>query len=116
MQIDNVKIEVYVPASYLNEVMEAMSEAKAGEVGCYRKVSSSMPVQGTWMPVEGADPYDGEMNVLNHGLEYKLEMRCAYTQLSDVVQAIRMHHPYEEPLINLIPLLNEHALGRYHME
>jgi hypothetical protein len=38
--------------------------------------------------------------------ESKVEVNVHEEKLVDVLQAIRSVHPYEEPLINVIPLAN----------
>jgi hypothetical protein len=36
----------------------------------------------------------------------KIEVNCKKEHVPEVIQAIRDHHPYEAPLINIIPLAN----------
>lgn len=39
--------------------------------------------------------------------EMKMEVRCPAGKVREAVQIIKEIHPYEEPVINVIPLLNE---------
>ena len=101
-----VKIEVFVPEDALAAVCAALAEAGAGRVGRYDHCFSMTQVHGTWRPLPGAQPYDGTVGQISEGDEIKLETNCAVEDVSAAVTAIRRVHPYEEPLINIIPLLN----------
>ena len=54
----------------------------------------------------GANPYDGEIGVLCTADEYKVEVCCAVDALKKTFESIRAMHPYEEPVINVIPLMS----------
>jgi len=41
------------------------------------------------------------------GLECKLEIRCKREYVKSAINVIKEIHPYEEPLINIIPIVNE---------
>lgn len=41
--------------------------------------------------------------------EDKLEMVCDVEKVKDVLNALRTSHPYEEPAIDIIPLISEEA-------
>ena len=36
---------------------------------------------------------------------YKMEFRCLYQNIEEVLNIIKSVHPYEEPIINVLPLL-----------
>lgn len=38
--------------------------------------------------------------------EYKLEVNCRRNLANEAMEVIRRVHPYEEPIINIIPLVN----------
>ncbi len=59
------------------------------------------------IPVEGANPYIGEKNKLEFVQEEKLEIRCNINKVKDVISKLREVHPYEEPAIDIIPLIEE---------
>jgi len=61
-------------------------------------------VTGTWIPLEGASPYDGEIGKLSNAAEIKAEFRCRSADRERVEAIIRSVHPYEVPVINFIPL------------
>ena len=101
-----VKVEVYLPHEYIEPMLASLTEIGACVVGAYDHVSSYSPVEGTWRPLPGSRPFHGEVGVLCHAKEYKLEFRCSRERIKSAVAAIRRIHPYEEPVINIIPLLS----------
>ncbi len=102
----DVKVEVYLPYEYIEPMLAALTEIGACVVGAYDYVSSYSPVEGTWRPLPGSRPFHGEVGVLCHAKEYKLEFRCHRERIKGAVTSIRRIHPYEEPIINIIPLLS----------
>ncbi|MFZ5950721.1 MAG: cytochrome C biogenesis protein [Candidatus Rifleibacteriota bacterium] len=100
------KIEVYVPAEALEAVKNAMHKAGAGRLGDYDCAAAEIKVKGYWRPLAGARPYLGSLNEICSADEIKIEAYCAREYIRDVLQAIRTSHPYEEPVINVIPLVN----------
>ena len=46
----------------------------------------------------------GAMRRREDGTEVKVEVTCATAQVEQVLAAIRRAHPYEEPVVNVIPL------------
>lgn len=102
-----VKIEVYLPAENLDEMRIALNNAKAGVVGNYDNVFAITQVTGHWRPLEGANPYLGQTGKLETAPEIKMEVDCDIQYVQDALQAIRKAHPYEEPLIRVIPILNQ---------
>lgn len=103
------KLEIYAPEESVDELLAALASAHAGEIGKYDHCATLIPVQGTWRPLEGAEPALGTPGQLYSGSEVKLEVLCREEYLLEAVQAVRDAHPYEEPVINILPLAN----GRY---
>jgi len=104
------KLEIYAPEESVDEILNALAQARAGEIGRYDHCATVIPVQGFWRPLEDATPYEGNPNELFSGSEVKLEVLCREEYLLEAVGAVREVHPYEEPVINIIPLAN----GRYN--
>ena len=100
-----VKIEIFIPCSHLEVLQEALRSVGAGSIGFYDSALSYSLVKGCWRPLEGANPYDGEIGVLKYADEYKVEVCVLEENLSKTIEAIRNVHPYETPVINAIPLL-----------
>ena len=105
--IKKVKIFVTVPEENLEEVRIAMCDAGAGIIGNYTFCSTSVKSIGTFMPNDNANPYIGDNNKLEFVEEEKLEVICDIENVKNVVQKLRDVHPYEEPAIDIIPILNE---------
>lgn len=100
------KIEVYVPPEALEKVKQALHHAGAGRLGDYDCAAAEIKVKGYWRPLAGANPYLGSLDELCCADEIKIEAYCAREYIAEVLLAIRAAHPYEEPVINVIPLLN----------
>ena len=107
VDIERVKISVTVPSSDVATVRDAVCEAGAGVIGNYDFCSNSCKVIGTFRPNKKANPYIGEKNKLEYVDEEKLEVVCDVKKVKNVISALRKVHPYEEPAIDIIPLLDE---------
>lgn len=101
-----VKLEIFIPCSHLEILRETLQQAGAGATGNYDSALSYSMVKGCWRPLPGANPYDGKIGVLTEADEYKVEVCCKTENLNNTIQAIRIIHPYETPVINVIPLIN----------
>lgn len=67
---------------------------------------SVIQVSGYWRPLTGSNPYDGTIEEISYGQECKMEIRCKIDYVSNAINIIKKIHPYEEPLYNIIPLVN----------
>ena len=105
--IKKVKIFVTVPEENLEEVRTIMCNAGAGIIGNYTFCSTSVKSVGTFLPSDDANPYIGKRNKLEFVEEEKLEMICDIENVKKVIQELRKVHPYEEPAIDIIPLIDE---------
>ena len=81
MDFKYCKLEIFIPETHLPVLQKTLQEVDAGHIGNYDSCMSSSEVIGYWRPLEGCNPYIG-----NEG-------------------AIKKVHPYEEPVINAIPIL-----------
>lgn len=105
--INRVKIVVTIPIENVEEVRNAICEAGAGIIGNYTHCSMSTKCIGTFKPNDTANPYIGENNKMEFVEEEKLEVVCDVNMVKNVVSKLREVHPYEEPAIDIIPLLDE---------
>jgi hypothetical protein len=62
-------------------------------------------VTSTWRPLAGTHPFLGKEREISEEPEIKAEVTIRAEQLKEVLKAVRRVHPYEEPVINVIPLL-----------
>lgn len=100
-----VKITTFVPASHLDTVRNALATAGAGIIGHYRVCSFSTPGTGTFLGEPGTNPAVGASGTLQSVAEVRLEMVCAHAALPLALQTLRRFHPYEEPAIDVVPLV-----------
>ncbi|MEA4921034.1 MAG: cytochrome C biogenesis protein [Clostridiaceae bacterium] len=98
------KIEVFIPETHLAALQEALQSVDAGHIGNYDSCMSYSRVTGCWRPLSGSTPYIGEENVISSEPELKVEVTCLREKADVTVEAIRRVHPYEIPVINVIPL------------
>ena len=96
-----------VPSESLEKVRNAMCDAGAGIIGNYIYCTSSTKVIGTFLPNDDANPYIGQKNKLEYVEEVKLEIICNINNVKKVIESLRQAHPYEEPAIDIVPLIDE---------
>ena len=106
MEFKCIKLETYIPETHLKDLQISLQEADAGHIGNYDSCMSYSHVIGTWRALDGTNPYIGTPGEISKEPEIKVEVTLKAEQAEAVVAAVRRVHPYEEPVINLIPLLN----------
>ena len=102
---DYVKLEIFIPETHFAALREALHSVDAGHIGNYDSCVSASAVTGFWRPLAGTDPYLGEIGKLCHEPELKVEVTISAERLRETVNVIKEIHPYEEPVINAIPLI-----------
>lgn len=107
MQYKRVQIIVSVPALNLQDVLDAMAEAGAGVIGNYTHCSYRSVGTGRFKPGDDANPAIGQQGEVTEVEEYRIETFCEVEKVKQVCAAIRKAHPYEEPVLYLLPLLDE---------
>ena len=112
IEINKVKIIVTIPIENVDEVRNAICEAGAGVIGNYTHCSMSTKCVGTFKPTDEANPYIGERNNLEFVEEEKLEVVCDVNIVKNVISKLREVHPYEEPAIDIIPLIDENFFDK----
>ena len=106
--IKRVKIFVTIPVGKTDEIREAICKAGAGQIGSnYEECSYKVVGTGTFRPINDANPFIGSKDNLEFVEEDKLEVICDIDKVKKVVETLRKVHPYEEPAIDIIPLLDE---------
>lgn len=107
MEFKEVKIEIFVPEEYITKLRDELNKANALKIGDYDNVISITKVKGYWRPLEGSNPFNGEVGQICKGEECKVELRCKREYVKNAIKVIKEIHPYEEPVINIIPIINE---------
>jgi len=110
MNFTCVKITTTVPLENANAIREALGKAGAGIVGNYSFCSFSTLGKGRFMPNDQADPHIGEANKLEVVEEEQIEVTCDRAIAKQVIATLKAAHPYEEVIVEIIPLLNEEDL------
>lgn len=100
------KIVTYVPPASSQAVADAMSAAGAGHVGNYSHCSWTGSGMGQYQAQPGAHPFAGSIGKLHFEAEDRVEAICTRRLARKVREAIVAEHPYEEPAIDVLPLLN----------
>ncbi|ORT99304.1 hypothetical protein D081_2033 [Anaerovibrio sp. JC8] len=108
--MDWLKLEIFIPESHLSVLQAALQEADAGHIGNYDSCLSYSRVRSTWRPLSGANPYIGNVGAVSEEAELKVEVNVLKSKLQSTLRAIRRVHPYEEPVINVIPLYSENEV------
>lgn len=106
MKHEEYKLEVYVPVAFLNVVLDALHEAGAGRIGAYEYCFAVSEVKGFYKPSDAANPFEGAAGKVSEVSEYKIETRCAANLLPQILRVLRHVHPYEEPSVSVMLLVN----------
>jgi dinuclear metal center YbgI/SA1388 family protein len=101
------KLSVFVTNEYHEAVSKAVFEAGAGEIGNYGECEFYTEGTGTFKPLEGADPFSGQIGSLSKDSEIKAEYLVSSHRLKAVIRAMEKAHPYEEVAHDIIPLVNK---------
>ena len=102
----DVKLEIFTPQEYALNIRDELAKIGVGRIGNYDHCVAIYPVQGYYRPLEGANPFEGEIGKIREGIEYKIEVNCRRELVNEAIKVIKSIHPYEEPLINIFPLAN----------
>ena len=105
MDIRYYKLEIFIPETHFRALQKALQEADAGHIGNYDSCLSYSRVTGTWRPLSGTNPFIGTEGVVSEESELKIEVTIRAEMLESVMRAVKAVHPYEEPLINVLPLV-----------
>ncbi|MBR5534471.1 MAG: divalent cation tolerance protein CutA [Ruminiclostridium sp.] len=104
MDFTYCKLEIFIPETHLSVLQKALWEVDAGHIGNYDCCLSYSPVMGCWRPLDGTTPYLGTQGEISSEPELKVEVTCKTENVDKTVAAVKEVHPYEEPVINVIPL------------
>ena len=104
--LNEVKIEVFLPPEAVETVCQAITAENAGVIGNYDNCFATSEVEGHWRPLKNANAYIGNVGEIETAREIKLEVNCHKKYVSAVLKTIKAVHPYEEPLINVLPVIN----------
>lgn len=110
MTQEQLMIIVTVSPDAVDAVLDAIAEAGGGAIGAYTHCAFTTTGTGRFKAAADANPHVGSAGSINAEPEVRIETFCPREAGSDVVAAIRAAHPYEEPVIYVVPLLDPDAL------
>jgi dinuclear metal center YbgI/SA1388 family protein len=98
------KLVVFVPVGETQAMLDALAKAGAGRIGDYERAAFSAAGEGTFRPLEGADPTIGTVGDIEVVAENRLELILPRRNRRAVVEALRAAHSYEEPAFDIYEL------------
>ncbi len=110
MNFTHVKITTTIPPQNADELRGALGRAGAGVIGEYSFCSFSVQGKGRFKASENASPHLGNPGEFEVVEEEQVEVTCERDRAKQVIDALKQAHPYEEPIIEITPLLAENEL------
>jgi len=100
------KLVCFVPKENTFEVLNELHKIGAGNIGNYSNCSFRVEGTGTFMPKEGANPIVGKANLQEEVEENRIEVILPAHLSSEMINALKKAHPYEEVAYFLQPTIN----------
>ena len=100
------KYVVFTPKEAVDAVHEAIVSVGGGHIGDYSDCTFRAAGTGTFKPLAGTKPYTGKQDELTKTEEVRIETIIPAENISDLLNAVREKHPYEEIAYDLYPLKN----------
>lgn len=91
-----MKLTVFVPQESTGELLDALYNAGAGEIGNYSHCSFRMEGKGTFKPNHLANPFIGKVGYLEEVEESRIEVIFPSYLKNQVLKGMQSGHPYEE--------------------
>lgn len=114
MEFSIFKVETFIPEEYVKELRKSLNDIGALAIGGnYDNCMSICKVMGSWRPLKGADPFEGKIGELCEAEEYKVEFCCRRDVIKEAVDVIKRVHPYEIPVINVMPVLSAETIVKF---
>lgn len=107
MEVSLKKLVTFVPRDYANQVREALGKAGAGHIGNYSHCTFISEGTGSFMPLEGTNPFIGQQGSLEEVDEVKIETIFPASLQNKLISSLKKAHPYEEVAYDIYPLENK---------
>lgn len=102
---------VYVPLTDAQNIRDVLANNGAGNIGNYDSCSFSSRGIGRFRPLKGADPHIGSVGKVEEVEEERIEVVIPDgVDLTALLKAVRKAHPYEEPAIHVLPMVEGQQL------
>jgi dinuclear metal center YbgI/SA1388 family protein len=98
------KVVVFVPVAETQAMLDALAKAGAGRIGDYERAAWSGAGEGTFRPLDGANPTIGSVGDIEVVPENRIEMILPRRKRRAVVEALVAAHSYEEPAYDIYEL------------
>lgn len=102
-----MQLVTFVPVENTEEVLTALHQAGAGNIGEYSSCSFSITGTGRFTPSEDADPTIGRKGSPEEVQENRLELLFPAVLQGKIMSALKKAHPYEEVAHYLYNLQNK---------
>ena len=103
----------FVPENAADAVRHTMGAAGAGKIGNYEYCSFSIHGEGRFIGNEDSNPVIGEAGALTVAPEVQVNAVVDSTHLSQVVEAMKEAHPYEEVAYEVVSLVEPKGSTQY---
>ncbi len=113
---ENIKLVIYVPEDYEKKILDAILQTRAGNIGEYTACTFRNKGEATFRPGSMATPFIGNSGEISGANEIRIETVVHKDDVSDVIEFIRSHHPYETMAYDAYPLLtnkDRNGIGRF---
>ncbi|MDF1582995.1 MAG: YqfO family protein [Methyloprofundus sp.] len=108
------KLCFFVPESHLELVKDALFKQGAGTIGDYACCSWQVLGEGQFKPLQGSQPFLGNIGEITRIAEYKVEMVCTEKRIKSVLSALLLAHPYQEPAYEVYKILTADDFSHLH--
>ncbi|MBX2896181.1 MAG: Nif3-like dinuclear metal center hexameric protein [Cyclobacteriaceae bacterium] len=102
-----LKLVTFVPPDHAQNVANHLYAAGAGHIGNYKNCSFNLTGEGTFLPTQNANPFQGTSGKLERTQEVRIEVILPEPARNRVLQALKANHPYEEVAYYLSLLEND---------
>ena len=104
-----LKLVTFVPVENSAEIMEALFEAGAGQIGQYDECSFQVEGIGSFRPNKNTNPLVGVPDKLELVIEKRLEVVIPSHLQSTIISILKLIHPYEEAAYFIVPINNDNS-------
>jgi hypothetical protein len=104
MVVSMFKFVFFVPPSHFLDVKSAIFSAGGGVVGNYQNCCWYILGRAEFVPLEGSTPSIGKAGEVSQVEEYRVEVLLDPKVVEGCIAALKLAHPYETPVYELIKL------------
>jgi hypothetical protein len=98
---------VFVPVDHADRIRAVLTEHGAGKMGAYDSCSFSVRGTGRFRPLKGSTPAIGTEDRLQEVEEERIDAVLPKDiDLRALLLALKAAHPYEEPAMHMLPMLD----------